>query len=106
MNHENSPKPSPLLGVLMSKAEIDPVDDMPAPNVHITFDKIVFDLTDERALKTTMVCRYTHSDGTVATQARSCTVEKKHSPMDVLTAIACGDIPPPWQWPHIEEGFV
>jgi len=107
MNNGNDQKPAPsaLLHDLMVKSDIEAATPAPA-GVRITFDKIVFDLTGEHALKTTIVCRHTHSDGTINVQARSCTVEKKHSPMDVMTAIATGEIPPPWMWPHIEEGFV
>jgi hypothetical protein len=104
MNNDK-PAPSALLQGMMADVGLEVAVPPPA-TVKMTFDKIIFDMTLEGALKTTIVCRGVHSDGTTMVEARSCTVEKKYSPMDVMDAIAHGDIPPPWAWPNIEEGFV
>ena len=105
MTHENDPKPSPLLASLMENGGIA-AEKHEELTAHVTFLKVVFDLQGEDILKTTILFRVEQSDGLTFTQARSCTVEKKFSPMDVMAAIATGEIPPVWQWPTEEEGFV
>lgn len=100
----SKPVPSDLLEKLMDDPDLFPKE-QPA-TAHVTFLKVVFDLQDKDALKTTILFKAEHSDGTVVQEARSCTVEKKYTPMDVMMAIASADLPPPWAWPHVEEGFV
>jgi len=103
MVHPITPKPSPLLEGLMHKAEL--TEEQPV-SAKVTFLKVVFDLQQENTLKTIILFRCEQSDGVAFTQARSCTVEKQFTPMDVMMAIAQGDLPPVWAWPHLEEGFV
>lgn len=102
--NDQKPVPSDLLNVLMQ--DLVPVEQKEPASVHVKFLKVVFDLQEEEALKITILFKASHSDGTIVQEARYCRVPKEFSPMDVMEAIATGQMPPPWAWPHIEEGFV